>query len=229
MGAIVSVALAFVFNMLLGGFRGSAEALYEGIIMLSAAALISWMIVWMISQKKLIRKNIEQKVDQHVEENHPLGIFFLVFLSVIREGIETVLFLHAAYLQASSAGAQLFGGALGISLAILISVLFFRGMGRLSMQRCFSVTSVLLVLFAAGLVAHGIHELQEAAVLPIYAEHIWDTNWLLNESGTVGGLMKGVFGYNGNPNLIEVLGYVLYLLGIGLVWTRMNRKEAYVK
>ena len=118
---------------------------------------------------------------------------------------------------------QLLGASLGIAVAIIIAYLFFRGMGRLSMRRCFTVTSVLLILFAAGLVAHGIHELQEAAVIPILVEPVWDTNCLLDEKAAMGSIAKGVFGYNGNPSLIEVMSYLLYLSGIAVVWRRLCR------
>jgi high-affinity iron transporter len=221
-GVIMSIALAVVFHFAFGGFTGRAEQLYEGIIMLTAAGLITWMFLWMISAQREMRAHIEGQVQAHVESKHPFGLFLLVFLAVLREGVETVLFLQAAALQAQSAGEQLFGACLGIAIAIFASVLFFRGMSRVPVRMCFRVTSVLLLLFAAGLVAHGVHELQEAGVIPILVEHVWDTNALLNENGTVGSLMKGVFGYNGNPSLLEAAGYGLYLAVVVLLWRRRS-------
>ena len=85
------------------------------------------------------------------------------------------------------------------------------------------ILCILLVLFAAGLVAHGVHEFQEAGVLPETIEHIWNTNWLLNEKGFLGGLAKSLFGYNSDPSLLEVIAYGAYLAVIGYVFARMNR------
>ena len=86
------------------------------------------------------------------------------------------------------------------------------------MRAFFQVTSVILLLFAAGLLAHGVHELQEAGVVPIIIEHVWDVNHILDENSTLGELLKTLVGYNGNPSLLEVIAYLLYwpaaLLGI---------------
>ena len=219
-GIAASIVVAVVIAITMGSFEGRAEGIYEGVLMISAAALITWMLLWMLEQKHMMRQSIEQKVDGHIQKKYPLGIFLLIFFSVLREGAETVIFLHAAYLQAQSAGMQLLGAVFGIALAIMISILFFRGAGHLSMRRCFSITTVLLILFAAGLTAHGVHELQEAGLVPILIEHVWDTNGVIDEKGAVGSVLKGVFGYNGNPSLLEILSYCAYLVGIGYAWKR---------
>jgi len=219
-GVVASIAIGIGITMTLGAFEGRAEEIYEGILMIIAAGLITWMLLWMLDQRRMLRKNIEHKIDSHIQQRNSLGIFLLVFFSVLREGAETVIFLHAAYLQASSAGVQLLGAGLGIAVAILISILFFRGVGHMSMRRCFSITTGILVLFAAGLTAHGVHELQEAGIVPIIIEHAWDTNAYLDENGTIGSIFKGVFGYNGNPSLLEILSYWAYLVGIGYAWKR---------
>jgi high-affinity iron transporter len=219
-GMAVSALLAVLFQMLLGGFTGTAEMLYEGVIMLAAAGLITWMLLWMLKAQRGMRTQIEAEVREHVIAQHGLGIFMLVFLAVLREGVETVLFLQAATLQAQGAGQQFFGACLGIALAIFVSVLFFRGMRRMPVKLTFQISGVLLVLFAAGLVAHGVHELEEAGVLPILIEHLWDTNGIVNENGTLGSLLKGVFGYNGNPSLLEACAYALYLFAVTLFWRR---------
>lgn len=223
-GIATSIVLAIVFTILIGGFTGRAEEITEGIMMLTAAGLISWMILWMQSQKRTIRESIERKAEGHVARNSALGLFALIFFAVLREGIETVLFLHAAYLQSGEAFGQLIGSVTGIATAIVVSILFFKFLKRSSLKLCFSITTTLLILFAAGLVAHGIHELQEAGLIPIVIEHVWDMNAVLNEKGAVGAMLKSLFGYNGNPSLLEVMGYVLYLSSIMLVSrTRFSR------
>ena len=223
-GIALSVVLAFVFERYFGGFTGKAEELYEGVAMLMAGGLLTWMILWMIVQRRGLRKNIEGKVHAHVSNNHPVGLFLLTFVGVAREGIETVIFLQAAAIQGGGVN-SLWGGLLGIVLAIGVAYLLFKGVAKIPMKKFFTFTSVLLILFAAGLVAHGIHELQEAGVIPIVVEHLWDVNHLLNEKGTLGGLLKGVFGYNGNPSLIEVLSYCVYLLVISGLWWRLESKH----
>ena len=224
LGILISVILAIVFETYFGGFEGMVEEVYEGVIMLVAAALVSWMIVWMLRQRRNLRKNLENKMQTHIEKDHPWGMFFLTLASVAREGIETVIFLKAASLQANGANIVL-GGIIGIVIAIVVSVLLFEGITKFEIRKFFTITSVILILFAAGLLAHGLHEFQEAGLIPTVIEHLWDTNSILNEKGTLGSIMKGLFGYNGNPSLIEVLSYWGYLIAIFGAWGITERKQ----
>ncbi|PIQ76194.1 high-affinity iron transporter [Candidatus Peregrinibacteria bacterium CG10_big_fil_rev_8_21_14_0_10_49_24] len=236
-GVVVSLILAIFFQLAFGGFEGRAEALYEGFAMLLGAGLMTWMILWMLRQRRTIRKDVEQQVEFHLENDHPWGLFSLVFFSTAREGIETVIFLQAALVHSGGVW-QMFGGLLGIAVAIIISFFLFKGIVLVSLRQFFSVTSLLLILFAAGLIAHGIHELQEAALLPVLIDNVWDINPvvlsegvypLLHEKGAIGGIVKSLFGYNGNPSFLEIMGYLLYLLGITLVWRRIGDTPAAVQ
>jgi high-affinity iron transporter len=147
-------------------------------------------------------------------------------VAVVREGIETVLFLTAAAFS-TTPGQTLFGGALGLAAAAIVGWLVFAAGRQLDIRAFFRVTSVLLILFAAGLFAHGLHELQEAALLPTFIEHVWDINPILDENSTLGAFLQALFGYNGNPSLLEVIGYVVFLVAIGVVdllgWRSMPR------
>jgi high-affinity iron transporter len=93
---------------------------------------------------------------------------------------------------------------------------------RLDVRAFFRATSVLLILFAAGLAAYGVHELQEARLLPTLIEHVWDINHIVDEGGAVGTFLKALFGYNGNPSLLEVITYGLYLAIVGMVNLRQS-------
>ena len=188
--------------------------------MLIAAGLITWMVVWIATQGKQMRQSIENKMEVHLAAGALMSLFFLVYTSILREGIETVIFLQAAFFQSQNTS-QHVGAIAGVVLAVSGAWLLFRGMmSWFSLSHFFAFTGILLMFFAAGLVAHGIHELQEAGLVPILIEHLWDMNFLINEKGVIGGLLKGVFGYNGNPSLIEVLSYIVYLSGVGMLWKR---------
>lgn len=224
-GVIFSAGVAFLFEKYFGGFEGKAEELYEGITMLVAAGLLTWMILWMMKQRNSIKKNIEAKVENHVSKNYYFGLFLLSFIAVAREGVETVIFLQGAKIQAEAEGLQvLIGALLGIFAAIVISHILFKGIAKIPLRKFFTFTTVLLVLFAAGLVAHGVHEFQEAGVLATYNEHLWDLNSILNEKSNFGEFLKHVFGYNANPSLEEVVAYVIYLFGMGMLSWRIGKR-----
>ena len=183
--------------------------------MLLAAGVLTWMIFWMQRQGRQVQAELERDVRHAVSMGSAWALFSLAFVAVVREGIETVLFLTAAAFSTTPTQ-TLFGSALGLIVAVILSWLIFATGKRLDVRAFFRFTSVLLILFAAGLFAHGIHELQEAALLPTFVEHVWDVNHILDENGTVGAFLKALLGYNGNPSLLEVGGYVVFFAVIGL-------------
>jgi high-affinity iron transporter len=230
LAVVASVIGAVVFNNFAGGFSGRTEEIFEGITMLVGALLLTSMIIWMMKQKHLASA-LEGKVATELTEAHKFGLFFLVFVAILREGIETVIFLQAASIV--SQDSNLISALAGIMGAIILGYVMFIGSMKINLKRFFNVTSVLLILFAAGLVAHGVHELQEAHIIPTVIEHLWDINPALNsdssyplmhEKGYIGSVLKGLFGYNGNPSLIEVMNYVMYIFVVSILWRVSNRR-----
>jgi high-affinity iron transporter len=219
--ALISLAAALGINAAGAAFEGAAEEIFEGITMLLAAGVLTWMIFWMQRQARHLRSELETDVRQAVAHNGGWALFGLAFFAVVREGIELALFLTATAL---TAGAQqtLFGALLGLLAAISLGWAIFASTLKLDLRRFFQVTSVLLLLFAAGLVAHGVHEFNVVGWIPGVIEHLWDMNAILDENSTFGLLLKALFGYNGNPSLTEVLAYLLYLSGIGWMMRKAN-------
>ncbi len=228
---IASIGVALLFNFIAQGFTGRTEEIFEGITMLVGALLLTTMIFWMMKQTH-IANQLQNSVAIELSKTHKFGLFLLVFVAILREGIEMVIFLGAANFASTQGG--LAGALTGLFLAIAMGFLIFIGSLRINLKRFFSFTSVLLILFAAGLVAQGIHELQEAKIIPTVIEHIWDINPLvhtdnsyplLHEKGYVGSILKGLFGYNGNPALIEVLSYITYGTIVFILWRRISKKR----
>jgi high-affinity iron transporter len=229
-GIVASIIGALLFVRLAGGFTGRAEQIFEGTTMLIGALLLTTMILWMMKQRH-IALELELRVKTELTENHRLGLFLLMFVAVLREGIETVIFLGAASFVSSSN--SLMGASAGIVAAILLGYAIFVGSMKINLKRFFNMTGILLILFAAGLVAYGVHELQEAKIIPTWVEHLWDINPsvnpdgtypLLHENGYGGSILKGLFGYNGNPSLLEVLSYVTYLGLVLILWGSKKKK-----
>jgi high-affinity iron transporter len=205
------------------GFEGRAEEIFEGLAMLFAAGVLTWMIFWMDRQGRNLQAELEQDV-QEAATGGKWAIFSLAFLAVFREGIELALFLTAASFTATAA-ATVIGGLLGLAAAVLAGWLIFASTTRLNVRAFFQVTSILLIFFAAGLVAHGVHELNEAGWIPSVVEHVWDMNPVLDENSTVGQILKALFGYNGNPSLTEVVAYIGYWVVV-LLALRHRRTRA---
>ena len=228
-GIIASIIGAFLFGKIAGGFTGQAEEIFEGITMLVGALLLTTMILWMMKQKH-IAVELEHRVARELTEAHKFGLFLLIFIAVLREGIETVIFLGAASFV--STNNNLIGALAGITGAIFLGYAIFVGSMKIDIKRFFNITSILLILFAAGLVSYGLHELQEAGIIPSVIEHVWDINPpvnpdgsypILHEKGYIGSILKGLFGYNGNPSLIDVLSYFAYLGLVFVLWRNIEK------
>ncbi len=222
---VASILTAVGFQVFAGGFSGTAEKIFEGATMLLAACVLTYVIFWMAAQTRF-HEHIQRKVDRHLSEGKALGLGALSFFAVYREGVETILFMGATVFAV--------GGTLdlplalaGIATAVGLGYLVFNTALKFRLATIFSATSILLVLFAAGLTAHGVHEFQEAGVLPVVFGKVWDTTWLLDEKSVLGTFAKALFGYNADPFGLEVLAYASYLAGVGalyLHWVRPQRQ-----
>jgi high-affinity iron transporter len=206
--AVTSLFVAILLTLLGTSLTGTQEAIFEGIMMWIAAGVLTWMILWMQTRASRIKQLITAEVSL-ASRVGKLPIFLVAFVAVLREGIELALFLTASVF-ASSVAQTLAGAVIGLALAAFTGWVLFRTTFRLNLKRFFQVTSVLLVIFAAGLVAHGTHEFNEVGLIPAIVEPVWDTNLLLDETSILGQILKTLFGYNGNPSLSEVISYLTY-------------------
>jgi high-affinity iron transporter len=207
--ALLSFAAALSLNAIGATFEGAAEEIFEGFAMLIAAAVLTWMIFWMQRQARSMQTELAADVRRAALSQSGKALFLLAFMAVLREGIELALFLTAAT-ATTSAQQALIGGVFGLVAAVVLGWLLFTTTVQLNLKAFFQVTGALLILFAAGLVAHGVHEFNEVGWIPGLIEHVWDVNHIINEKGTFGLMLKALFGYNGNPSLTEVLAYGLY-------------------
>ncbi len=222
LGAIaVSLLTGAIVFTTAGSLGEKAEEIFEGIAMLIAVGILTYMIFWMRKISRHIRKELEAKIDTALKVGSTFALTSLVFVAVLREGLETVLFMFSV-VRTSTPLASATGGTFGLALAILLGYSVYKGSKLLNLRAFFNVTSILLILFAAGLLAHGIHELQEASAIPVVIEHVWDINFILSEKGLLGSFLQALFGYNGNPSLIEALSYATYLIWASWFYLRSS-------
>ena len=227
---VSSMAIAILMSMLWGTFEGPLLAVFEGTVVLIAALLLTTMIVWMWHAGSGVAAEIEDSVSRRTAQNSGIGVALLAFALVLREGVELVLFTMALAIQEGSE--TYLGVAIGLTLAIGAGLAIHQGSLKVSLKAFFKWTSVLLVLFAAGMMAYGIHELQEAGLLLIGPLEVWNINPpqlpdgtypLLHEKGLIGAMFKALFGYNGNPSALEVIVYSGYLVVVSLYYLKNRR------
>ncbi|HET7481525.1 MAG TPA: iron uptake transporter permease EfeU [Actinomycetota bacterium] len=229
---LISVAVGGGIFALLGELEGKAEAITEGVIAFSATAVLTWMIFWMARQARFIKGELQAKVDAAVAAGSAIGLAGIAFVSVLREGLESALFLVSTTVGDRSSFGGLMGALLGIAGAAGIGYLVYRGSRKVNLRVFFRVTGVLIILFAAGLLAKGIHEFQEVGFLATAGEHLWDVGRiaLLNpDRSMLGEFLHGLFGWSPDPSFEMVLLYALYLVPIGTLFLVQTRKMPALK
>ena len=232
---IASVAVGFLVIQAKSALgNDSTKALFEAVFLFITAFLIWYVIFWL--SKNVSNKKVLEDQTLNAIELSSWGIFFVVFFAILREGFETAIFLISSF---SITGVfSYLGFFLGALLAIMIGLLIVRQGRKVNLQKVFQYTTLLLVFLASGMIAYGTHEAEEYLVKSEQIEEtsiyrVWNilepslvqsgaaTSYHpLHDKGTMGVFFKGFFGYNSNPNILEVILWVLAtMFGLNM-WRR---------
>ncbi len=214
---LVSAGVAGALIALTWEFQGVAQQLFEGITMLVAVAVLTSMVLWMIQAARSIKVHVQERIDAVLRQSEVFGLGLLSFVIVLREGVETALFVFGAGALTSPFEAVL-GVGLGLLIAGVIGVGIIRVSWRLNLRRFFQVTGVFLVIVAAGLFSNAVLELREALgwqLLPVYN---LTAIFPANETNTAGYLLRGIIGYSDAPTLVEVAAYFGYWIVVILAY-----------
>ena len=161
---LLSAAIGVGLFLIGAELEGSAEMIWEGVTMIAAATVLTWMIFWMRRQARMIKKDLESRIE-HALAGGSVALALVAFFGVLREGVETALLLVGT-LEGSTSAVNAVSAVVGLAIAIALGYAFYKGSSRLDLRKFFTVTSALLLLFAGWLLANGLHELAEAGVLP---------------------------------------------------------------
>lgn len=222
----ISIVVAFGFEMLAGGFTGANEEVFEGLTSLIAVIVLTYMIFWMDRNSRRLKGELQEKIDLAITQRQLYGLVSLAFFAVFREGLETVLFLAGIRFTTESSQETLIGGTLGLFIAAILGYLIIRGSVELNLRKFFRITGIVLLIFAAGLFAFGVHELIEAGWLPpgLGGKRVYDISHLLSDKSIVGSLLRALVGYNDNPFFWEAIAYVMFWITIGMALIWLNRR-----
>ncbi|MFF2651931.1 iron uptake transporter permease EfeU [Streptomyces sp. NPDC058045] len=215
-GIAVAVLLAFGFGCALT--FGSQELTFEaqealgGSLSIVAVGLVTWMVFWMRRTARHLKQELTGRLDAALQ----MGTAALVataFLAVGREGLETALFVWAS-VRASNDGTHgpLIGVLLGLATAVVLGWLFYRGALRINLAKFFTWTGGMLVIVAAGVLAYGVHDLQEAGWVPGLRNLAFDISGTIPPDSWYGTLLKGVFNFQPDPTVVQVAVWALYLV-----------------
>jgi high-affinity iron transporter len=218
----LSVAVGVAIEATASELPQKAQELFEAAVGIFAVVMLTAMVLWMGRAARSIRSTLQAGIDQaFASGSHERALAGLAFFAVAREGLESVLFLLAAWQQRADVGVEaLVGAAAGLAVAVALGVALHRGSRRIDLGRFFRWTGVFIVLVAAGLLAGSLRSLHEAGLWNGLQDRAFDLSRVLPVDGVLGTLLSGVFGYADAPTWGEVAVWLAYLLPTLFVFRR---------
>lgn len=202
----------------------TAQETIGGVMSILAVGFVTWMIFWMRRAARSLKKELTDRLDAALKVG-PGAVVLLAFLAVFREGIESAFIVYASAATATTA-TPLIGVLLGMATAVLLGLAIYRGAVRINLGTFFTWTGALLILVAAGILAYGFHDLQEAGILPGLQTLAFDVSHVIPPDSWYGVLLKGIFNFNPAPTVIELTAWLLYLVPVLVLYLRPVRRNA---
>jgi high-affinity iron transporter len=226
-GAAVAMSLAVgaVLTFTSRALSFKAQETFGGVMSLIAVGFVTWMIFWMRRQSRHLRAELHGKVDAAMHHG-AVALAVMAFLSVGREGLETALFLWPALQSAGSGVGPGAGAVLGLLTAIVLGYLVYQRSVHLDLAKFFRVTGAALIVVAAGVLAYGIHDLQEAQLLPGLSSIAFDISRQIPPSSWYGTLLKGIFNLSPVTTWLQAVAWVAYIVPTTLLFFRPARQSA---
>ena len=229
--AAVAVSLGFGALLTFGpkGLSFAAQELIGGTLSILAVGLVTWMIFWMATASRTLASDLRKQVDA-AADRPSWSLPLIAALAVGREGLETALFIWAATnasgAQGTPTGGPIVGALLGLVVAVGLGYAMYAGAVRINLSKFFAVTGGFLIVIAAGVLAYGVHDLQEAGFLPGLNNLAYDVSAAIPPAGIVGTLLKGIFNFSAAATVLEVIVWVTYVAVVGTMFVRVVRRKA---
>src|SRR3954451_19754360 len=229
-GVAAAVVISLAFGALLTfGPRGltfQAQEALGGTLSIIAVGFVTWMVFWMARHARGLSGELRGKIDVAAEAGRA-SLAVVAALAVGREGLETALFLWAATQAATnntgSTTRPLLGALLGILTAVAMGYAFYKGVLKINLSTFFTWTGAILIVVAAGVLAYGFHDLQEAGILPGLSNRAFDISGTIDPNSWIGTLLKGTFNFSPATTWLELTVWVLYIVPTLVIFLRRVR------
>jgi high-affinity iron transporter len=225
-GLAVAVSIGFGALLTFGprGLTFQAQEAIGGSLSIAAVALVTWMVFWMARTSRTLGSDLRGKIDK-VADGAAWGLVAVAALAVGREGLETALFLWAAAQSAGQSSTPLLGAVLGLAAAAGLGYLLHRGALRVNLAKFFTLTGAALILVAGGVLAYGIHDLQEAGLLPGLQSLALVVTAAVPPSSWYGTLLKGTLNFSPATTWLEATAWILYVVPVLALYLQSYRRS----
>jgi high-affinity iron transporter len=212
----VCTGIGITLEIISAGLPQKQQEGLETVIGAVAVAMVTYMVVWMRKHSRDLKGHLEIAANAALLNGSAWALVAMAALAVLREGLETAVFLIAAFDASGNEGAAGTGAVLGVLVAVALGWGIYRGGLRLNLGRFFRVTGVVLVLVAAGLVVSALHTAHEAGWLNVGQGSTVDLSWLVAPGSVRASLLTGMLGLQPHPVVIEVIGWAVYVIPVGV-------------
>jgi high-affinity iron transporter len=216
LAATLCLAVAVALQLLNGSLPQQQQEQLETIVGVAAVAMVSYMVAWMQRHARDLKGQLERAAADALANGSSWALVVMAFAAVLREGLETAVFLLATFQASQNASLASLGAFLGIVVAAVLGFGLYRGAVKIPLARFFKATSAVLVLVAAGLVMTSLHTAHEAGWLNVGQAPVLDLSWLVRGGSVQAAILTGMLGLQPRPTQVEVTGWVLYILLAGM-------------
>jgi len=228
-GVTAAVALSLAFGALLtftsNNLSFEAQERFGGLMSIVAVGFVTWMIFWMRRTARFLKNELQGKLDAALLMG-TVALTVTAFIAVAREGLETSLFLWAAAQSTGSGATPIIGATLGILTAVVIGYLLYKRAVTINLAKFFTWTGAGLIVVAAGVLAYGVHDLQEAGDLPGLTNLAFDVSGTIPPDSWYGTLLKGTFNFSPATTWLEAVVWLAYVIPVMYLFFRPARKPA---
>jgi high-affinity iron transporter len=220
----ISVGVTLVLALTQQALTFEAQEAFGGSLSIIAVGFVTWMIFWMRRTARTISTELRGRLEDAIKLG-TTAVVVMAALAVGREGLETALFFFTAAQAAGETTRPLVGFLLGIAVAVALAYLLYRGAVKINLGRFFMITGALLIFVAAGILAYGVHDLQEAGILPGLNSLAFDVSAAVPPDSWYGVLLKGVFNFSPQTTWLEAVVWTLYVAVVLTLFLRPQRTK----
>ncbi|MET4780940.1 iron uptake transporter permease EfeU [Glaciihabitans sp. UYNi722] len=225
LAALLALGIGALLTFGAYGLSFQAREAIGGSLSIVATGFVTWMVFWMLKTARNLKGHLSSDVDKHLRRAG-WGLVLVAFLAVGREGIETALFIWAAVQATGETTFPLLGAALGILVALVLGYLIYRGIVSINLSKFFTYTGLFLIVVAAGVLSYGVHDLQEAGILPGINSLAFDVSSVVPPSSWYGTLLKGTLNFTPATTWVEAIVWVLYFVPVTTIFIVTTRRHS---
>ena len=221
---VASVAAALALNYAVETVPAGTSEIIAGTSSALAVVFVTWMIFWMKSQSKALGASLRGQVDSSLSKSS-FALFAIAFTAVIREGVETAVFLWSASQATNAVDNPVLGAVLGLGVATVAGYLLFKGALKINISKFFNYTGAFLILVSAGILAYAVKEFEEVLTLPLQ-QITYDVSNILPKKSPIESVLHGMIGFNAKPTYLQTLVWLAYMIPVTYLFAKKTKVKA---